>query len=65
MDSYFLGPLFFLYSPGDHSPDPFDLADDGLRDNNLVADSPDDFEACYLLIGFVALPKIEPSCHSL
>jgi len=37
MDSCFLGPLFFLYSPRDHSPDPSLLAEDGLRDDNLVA----------------------------
>jgi hypothetical protein len=37
MDSCFLGPLFFLYSPRDHSHDPFLLAEDGLKDNNLVA----------------------------
>jgi hypothetical protein len=50
----FLGPLFFLCHLGDHSPDSFRLAEDGLRDNNLVAadlgaDSLDDSEACYFL----------------
>jgi hypothetical protein len=48
----------------------FLLAEDGLGDNNLVvadlgADSPHDFGAYYFLTGFVALPKIEPACHSL
>jgi hypothetical protein len=66
----FLGRLFFQCHPDDYSPDPFCLAEDGLKDNNLVAadfgaNSPDDFGACYFLTGFVALPKTEPSCHSL
>jgi hypothetical protein len=65
-----LGPLFFLCHPDDHSPNPFRLAEDDLRDNNLVAadlgaDSPDDFGACYFLTGFIALLKIEPACHFL
>jgi hypothetical protein len=47
--SYFLRPLFFLYPSGDHSLDPSRLAEDGLGDNNLMADSPDDFGAYYIL----------------
>jgi hypothetical protein len=67
---YFFGPLFFLCYLGDHSPDPFRLADDGLRDSNpiaadLGADSPNDSEACYFLAGSVALPRTELACHSL
>jgi hypothetical protein len=66
----FLGPLFFLCHPGDHFPDPFRLADDGLRDSNHVvadlgADSPDDSGTCYFLAGSVVLPRTEPACHSL
>jgi hypothetical protein len=70
MGFYFFGPLFFLCHLGDHSPDPFRLADDGLRDSNpmavdLGANSPDDSEACYFLAGSVALPRTELACHSL
>jgi hypothetical protein len=66
----FFGPLFFLSHPGDRSPDPFCLAEDGLGDNNpmaadLGADTPDDSRTCYFLVGSVALPRIEPACHSL
>jgi hypothetical protein len=66
----FLGPLFFLCHLGDHSPDPFRLAEDDLGDNNPVAadlgaDNPDDSEACYFLTGSVFLPRTKPACHSL
>jgi hypothetical protein len=66
----FLGPLFFLCHLGDHSPNPFRLAEDGLGDNNPLAadlgvDSPDDSEACYSLASSVALPRTELACHSL
>jgi len=67
---YFFDPLFFLCHLGDHSPDPFRLADDDLGDSNLMAadlgaDSADDSEACYFLAGFVVLPRTELACHSL
>jgi hypothetical protein len=66
----FLSPLFFLCHLGDHSPDASRLAEDGLGDSNplaadLGADSLDNFEACYFLAGFIALPRTEPACHSL
>jgi len=66
----FLGLFFFLCHLGDHSPDAFHLAEDGLGDSNplaadLGADSFDDSKACYFLAGSVALPRTEPACHSL
>jgi hypothetical protein len=66
----FLGPLFFLSHLGDRSPDPFRLAKDDLGDNNPVAadlraNSPDDSGIYYFLVGSVALPRTEPTFHSL
>jgi hypothetical protein len=68
--SYFLGPLFFLNSPGDHSLDLSRIAEDGLGDNNHVAadlgvDSPNNSRACYFFTDSVALTKTESACHSL
>jgi len=62
----FLGLLFFLCHLEDHSSDASRLAEDGLGDSNPVAadlgvDSLDDSEACYFLVGFVALPRTEPA----
>jgi hypothetical protein len=66
----FLDPFFFLCHLGDHSPDASRLAEDGLRDSNPVAvdlwaDSPDDSEVYYFLAGSAALPRTEPTFHSL
>jgi hypothetical protein len=65
VDSYFLDPLIFLYSP-----DPSHLVEDGLVDNNLQvanlgADILKDSEAYYFLADSFALLETEPACHSL
>lgn len=70
MSLYFLGPLYFLYSLGNLSPDPSRLAEDDLGDNNhvaidLAADSPKDSEANYFLADSVSLLKTEPTWDSL
>jgi hypothetical protein len=64
MDSCFFYPLFSLYPPEDHSPEPSHLVEDVLVDNKPEVVGFDEFRAYYSLADSFAFPKTKPAYHS-